>query len=109
MLFGRKPYNKKIHQFGVKCFYLDKTYKNALESKGKQAIFVGVTNNDLYKVYDEEKGATLIVIEVKFPKSIDYQQTAPTKQSTTPLTREEQQFIDQYSPKQKEKIGGEKE
>jgi hypothetical protein len=67
MLHKLMPYNKKIKQFGLKCFYLDKTYKTALESKGKEAIFCGITPNyNLYRVYDPERRAILIVREVKF-------------------------------------------
>jgi hypothetical protein len=59
MLFKKEPYLKKYKQFGLNCYYLDKTYKNALESKGKPALFLGIADN-LYQLYDPEKEATII-------------------------------------------------
>ncbi len=79
MLYNREPNYKKFQQFGAHCYYLDKTYKNALESKGKPAIFIGLRDN-LFEVYDLEKEDTLIVREVKFYNPNIQINKTPTKE-----------------------------
>jgi transposase InsO family protein len=67
-LNNNTPYLKMYKEFGARCHYLEKKPKNKTEQRGYPAIFVGVTPNGFYKLWDIEKQEIRISRDVQFKK-----------------------------------------